>query len=85
MAGKILPLSDIAYLSGFLMTRKNKLDAEGFEDEEMFDETLKKLENDIKRARKKDTDVDEVLVITSSCFILRTLRYPLGRALFPSC
>ncbi|EIW86258.1 chromatin remodeling complex subunit [Coniophora puteana RWD-64-598 SS2] len=35
------------------------LRGEGFDDEDSFEQTLKKLEADIKRGRKKDTDVEE--------------------------
>ncbi|KAG5220239.1 Nuclear actin-protein involved in chromatin remodeling [Salix suchowensis] len=39
--------------------RQNKLQGEGFEDEASLDETIKKLETDLKKARKKDVDGDD--------------------------
>ena len=35
---------------------------EGFEDETVFDETLKKLEAGVKKAKKKEGDGDDVMV-----------------------
>lgn len=42
---------------------KNTLQSEGFEDDAALDETIRKLEADLRKARKKDDDsVDEIVV-----------------------
>lgn len=38
---------------------QNKLQEEGFDDEAGLDETIKKLENDLKKFRKKEADGEE--------------------------
>lgn len=44
------------------------LQSEGFDDDAGLDETIKKLEADLKKARKKDDDVGDDVV--ASCSIL---------------
>jgi actin-related protein 5 len=44
---------------------QNTLQTEGFDDDAALDETIKKLELDVKRARKKEADgLDDVIVST---------------------
>ncbi|KAF4605659.1 Nuclear actin-protein involved in chromatin remodeling [Pleurotus pulmonarius] len=59
--------SDLQYLTNLKDSRTernkrewmNKLQGEGFEDEASLDETIKKLETDLKKARKKEVDGDD--------------------------
>ena len=46
------------------------LQEEGLENDAVLDNTIKKLELDLKKARKKDADGDEVEVVTSPSFLL---------------
>ena len=46
------------------------LQEEGLENDAVLDNTIKKLELDLKKARKKDADGDEVEVVTSPSVLL---------------
>jgi hypothetical protein len=51
--------------------RQNILQGEGFEDDAKLDESIKKLEADLKRSRKKDADGDDQVSVNlyqSKCF-----------------
>lgn len=46
-----------------LISLQNILQVEGFDDDAALDETIKKLEVDVKRARKKDPDGQDDVVV----------------------
>ena len=48
------------------MTRKISLQSEGFSDDAALDQSIKKLEADLKKARKKEAEGDDVIVCTTS-------------------
>jgi len=47
---------------------QNKLREEGFDDDAGLDEAIKKLETDLKRARKKEADGEDITVVRSFVF-----------------
>jgi actin-related protein 5 len=51
-------------VQAFNASEQNTLQAEGFDDDEALDEAIKKLESDLKKARKKDADGDDGGVVS---------------------
>jgi len=49
---------------------QNTLQSEGFDDDAGLDETIKKLEGDLKKARKKEADGDDSVVGVLFCFVV---------------
>lgn len=47
-----------------LISLQNTLQVEGFDDDAALDETIKKLEVDVKRARKKDPDGQDDAIVS---------------------
>jgi hypothetical protein len=68
----------------YLIESQNKLQTEGFDDDAGLDETIKKLESDLKKARKKEVDGDDV-VVSRSTFSRPQLTFWLGGTLIPPC
>ena len=65
-------------------SNQNTLQSEGFEDEASLEETIKKLEGDLKKARKKDEDLpDDPVVCPTLSLPRRLLMRFTGRAVFP--
>ena len=46
-------------------TRKMSLQSEGFSDDAALDQSIKKLEADLKKARKKEAEGEDVIVRTN--------------------
>lgn len=50
---------------------QNKLQEEGFDDGGALDEAIKKLETDVKKARKKEADGEDTVVRSFPCVASR--------------
>jgi hypothetical protein len=51
------------------LDRQHTLQSEGFDDDAGLDETIRKLETDLKKARKKDEDVGDEIVVSILTFL----------------